>query len=137
MTAILGWARLLCQGGLDDESRDQALESVARNVRSQAQLIDDLLDMSLHHYGEAPPEVQSVELNTALDVAFSAVLPAAQAKNIEIVPLFERDVGIVAGDPERLQQIFWNLLSNAIKFTPEGGRVEVRLPASGRRSRSR
>jgi signal transduction histidine kinase len=131
LTAILGWARLLCQGGLDDESRDQAIESVARNARSQAQLIDDLLDMSRIITGKLRLDVQNVDLYSALDAAFSAVLPAAQAKNIEIVPVFDRDIGVVAGDPERLQQIFWNLLSNAIKFTPEGGRVEVRLSRVG------
>jgi signal transduction histidine kinase len=131
LTAILGWSRLLCAGELDEASRVQAIDSVARNARSQAQLIDDLLDVSRIITGKLRLDVQNVDLYSVLDVAFSAVLPAAQAKNIQIVPTLELDIGLVAGDPERLQQIFWNLLSNAIKFTPEGGRVEVHLSRIG------
>ncbi len=125
LTAILGWARLLCAGRLQPEEQAQAVESIARNARSQAQLIDDLLDVSRIITGKMRLEVRDVDLASILDGAIGGVLPAAQAKGIAI----RSEVGALGpatGDADRLQQVLWNLLSNAVKFTPSGGRILAR-----------
>jgi signal transduction histidine kinase len=131
LTAILGWARLLVGGKLDDAERAQAIESIARNARSQAQLIDDLLDVSRIITGKLRLDVQDVDLGAVLDGALSVVLPAAQAKGIQIDVRRDGVEGPLPGDPSRLQQVFWNLLFNAVKFTPSGGRVAVRVSRKG------
>ncbi len=131
LTSILGWSRLLSAGRLDPETQAQALESVERNARSQAQLIDDLLDISRIIMGKLRLDAQPVDVNAALDAALGVVLPAAQAKDIALDPVVAAGLGTVMADPERLQQVLWNLLSNAIKFTPEGGRVELRAAQAG------
>lgn len=131
LTAILGWARLLLRGGLDDGTRVQAIESVARNARSQAQLIDDLLDVSRIITGKLRLDVQEVDLVQVLESALMSVLPAAQSKEIEITTKIDGELGTIAGDPERLQQVLWNLLANAIKFTQRGGKVAVCVRRAG------
>jgi signal transduction histidine kinase len=125
LTSILGWARLLAGGRLDLEEQAMAVDSIARNARSQAQLIDDLLDVSRIITGKLRLDLQQVDLARALDGALGVVLPAAQAKGISIVPRIGEGVDAIAGDPDRLQQVLWNLLSNAVKFTPPGGRIDV------------
>jgi signal transduction histidine kinase len=131
LTAILGWARLLCGGRLDPAEHAQAIESIGRNARSQAQLIDDLLDVSRIITGKLRLEVRPVDLFRVLDGALGVVSPAAQAKDIEVVSQVDEAVGPIQGDPHRLQQVLWNLLSNAVKFTPPGGHVSVSLSRRG------
>ena len=131
LTAILGWARLLCGGRLDVGEQAMAIASIARNARSQAQLIDDLLDVSRIITGKLQLDLQQVDLAAALEGALGVVLPAAQAAGIEIVPRVGEGVDTVPGDPGRLQQILWNLLSNAVKFTPSGGRIEISMIRRG------
>ena len=126
LNAILGWARLLRMGKLEEAARARALETIERNAAAQAQLIEDLLDVSRIISGKFQVEVLLVDLPSVTEAALDAVRLAAEAKSISLVATLE-PVPQLAGDPTRLQQVVWNLLSNAIKFTPKGGRVEVRL----------
>jgi PAS domain S-box-containing protein len=127
LNAMLGWTRMLRTGKLDEATYERALETIERNAKSQAQLIEDLLDVSRIVSGKMRLDVQPVELAPVIQSAVDSVRPAADAKAIRINMVLDPMAGPVSGDPIRLQQIVWNLLSNAIKFTPKGGRVQVRL----------
>jgi PAS domain S-box-containing protein len=130
MTSILGWARLLRMGLPADESVD-AVEAIEKSALVQAQLIDDILDVSRIISGKLRVEPEPVDLRTIAHAALATVHPAAQAKNIEIVTEFPPALPPVSGDEGRLQQVIWNLLSNAIKFTPRGGTVTLRIDVAG------
>lgn len=127
LNAILGWSTILRGGKIDRPTSDSALETIERNARFQAQLIDDLLDISRIVTGKLRLEIQTVELEIILESAVEAIRPAAAAKNIGLQTIFDSEVGFISGDASRLQQVVWNLLTNAVKFTPAGGRVSVRL----------
>ncbi len=127
LTAILGWSRMLQSGSLETETAARAIETIKRNAKSQAQIIDDILDVSRIITGNLYLELNPVELAPVLEAAINVVRPTADAKNIQIAVDFEREPAAVPADTNRLQQVFWNLLSNAIKFTPAGGRVTVAL----------
>ena len=127
MTAILGWTRLLQLGGLDDDTVRIALESLDSSTRAQAQIVEDILDVSRIITGKLVLEPSPLPIASILRAAADAVRPAAEAKSITLAVSVPRSVPKVAGDPTRVRQIVWNLLSNAIKFTPAGGRVEVTL----------
>jgi len=127
LNAILGWSQILRTSKVDAARMNRALETIERNARSQAQLINDLLDISRIITGKIRLNVQSVELLPLIEVAIDTVRPAADAKNIRLQSVLDPAAAPVLGDPERLQQIIWNLLSNAIKFTPKQGRVQVCL----------
>ena len=127
LNPILGWAYNLRMGGVEPDLLQEGLETIERNARIQSQLVEDLLDVSRIITGKLHLNVQPVHLQSVIEAAVESVHPAAQAKRIELALHFDPDIPQVAGDPGRLQQIFWNLLSNALKFTPEGGRVDVRL----------
>jgi len=130
MTSILGWARLLRMGLPADEAID-AVEAIEKSALVQAQLIDDILDVSRIISGKLRVQPEPVDLRTIAHAALTTVHPAAQAKGIEIVTSFPPAVPAVAGDEGRLQQVIWNLLSNAIKFTPRGGKVTLRIRVAG------
>ena len=127
LNAILGWVQVLRGTSVTAEEAAQALDAIARNSRSQARLIDDLLDMSRIVSGKLKLEVQSVDLGPIVRATVESMVPAADAKRIRIEQVIDPLGGPVKGDPNRLQQIVWNLLSNAVKFTPRGGRVQVHL----------
>jgi signal transduction histidine kinase/ActR/RegA family two-component response regulator len=127
LSAVLGWARLLRAGKVDDDTMARALETIERNARSQAQLIEDLLDVSRIISGKLRLEVRQLDLPPVIEAALDVVRGAAEAKRVALETSLDRLLGPVAGDPDRLQQVVWNLLSNAVKFTSEGGRVEIRL----------
>lgn len=131
LNAILGWARLLRAGKLDAEDVDEGLEVIERNSRVQAQLIEDLLDVSRIIAGTLRLDVQRVNLVDVIEAAITTVLPAAEAKGVRIHKAFDTHAGPVTGDPARLQQVAWNLLFNAVKFTPNGGQVRVLLERVG------
>jgi PAS domain S-box-containing protein len=133
LNAILGWAQILRAGRLDAEGMARGLDAIERSSRAQAQLIGDLLDISRIISGKLRLEVQPIELQPIIKAAMDVMHPAAEAKSIQLVAHFGRNVGMVSGDPDRLQQVVWNLLSNAVKFTPVGGRVEVSLRRVGTR----
>jgi PAS domain S-box-containing protein len=127
LTAILGWTSILRTTPLSVEKQARALETVERSARAQAQIVDDLLDISRIVAGRMRLELKPVDLGGVVDAVLDVVRPAAAARGIQLEPLLEPDVGFVQGDAQRLQQVAWNLLTNAIKFTPQGGRVSVRL----------
>ncbi|HVF89648.1 MAG TPA: ATP-binding protein [Blastocatellia bacterium] len=127
LNAILGWATMLRAGQLEEDVSNRALETIERNAKLQAQIIDDLLDVSRIITGKLRLNVQAVDLAPAIEGAIEAIRPAANAKGIRLQTVLDRGLGPILGDPDRFQQIMWNLLSNAIKFTPRGGRVQVSL----------
>lgn len=127
LTAILGWSRMLQGGSLDSETAARAIETIKRNAKAQAQIIDDILDVSRIITGNLYLELHPIELAPVLDSAINVVRPTADAKGILIEVDFQSDPVAVPGDANRLQQVFWNLLSNAVKFTPGGGKVTVYL----------
>jgi signal transduction histidine kinase len=127
LNAMMGWGQILLVNDADAEKRQKGLETIVRNGRLQAQLIDDLLDVSRIITGKMRLDVRPVDLLPAIDAAIESIRPAAEAKKIRLRSLLDPLAGPVAGDPARLQQVVWNLLANAIKFTPKGGKVEVRL----------
>ncbi|HKP10967.1 MAG TPA: ATP-binding protein, partial [Blastocatellia bacterium] len=127
LNAILGWTTMLRKGQVNHEMLPRGLETIERNARSQAQLIDDLLDVSRIITGKLRLEVQPVELWAVIQAAADVVRAAADAKGIQLQLLLDPNAGPVSGDPQRLQQVVWNLLLNAVKFTPKGGHVLVQL----------
>jgi PAS domain S-box-containing protein len=127
LSAILGWAQVLRRGGRDQNDLQKGLQTIERNARAQAQLIEDLLDMSRITSGNVLLDMQAVAPAGFIDAAVETVRPAADAKNIRIEKHYVDEPGMIAGDPARLQQVVWNLLSNAIKFTPRDGLVEIVL----------
>lgn len=127
LTAMLGWAHLLRAGQLNERNAVNAMETIERNARSQAQLIDDLLDVSRIITGKLLLDVRPTDPASFIGAAIDAVRPAAEAKGVRIQQVMDTGVSSIAGDPSRLQQVIWNLLSNAIKFTPRGGRVMLSL----------
>lgn len=126
LSAILGWARMLRMGTLSEENAVKALDTIERNARAQAQLVDDLLDVSRIVTGKLRMDVQPADPNSFIDAAVEAVRPAAEAKGVRVQKVIDTGAISIPGDPVRLQQVVWNLLSNAIKFTPRGGRVQIR-----------
>ena len=126
LSAILGWTRMLRLGQLSTEDHAKALDTIERNARAQAQLIDDLLDVSRIITGKLRMDVRPSEPNAFIDAAVEAVRPAAEAKGVHVQKVIDTAAISIPGDPVRLQQVVWNLLSNAIKFTPRGGRVQIR-----------
>lgn len=127
LTAILGWVQLLRRGDVPQDVIPQAHEAIERNARVQAQLIEDLLDMSRILSGQMKLEIQHVDAWEAIDSAIATTEPAAAAKRITLHRDMDLHAGAVSADPIRLRQIAGHLLSNAIKFTPTGGEVTVKL----------
>ncbi|MEH1869277.1 MAG: ATP-binding protein [Nostoc sp.] len=127
LNPILGWAKLLRNRSLNEATTVRALETIERNAVLQAQLIEDLLDISRILRGKLALNLENVDLAFIIEAALETVHLAAEAKSIQINLDLDIKTGQVKGDSSRLQQVVWNLLSNAIKFTPVGGKVEVYL----------
>lgn len=127
LNPIMGWAKLLRTRKFDEETTARAIETIERNAKVQTQLIEDLLDVSRIMQGKISLNKSRVNLKSTIEAAIETVSLAAEAKSIQIQRAIDPNLGLVSGDPNRLQQVVWNLLSNAIKFTSEGGRVEIRL----------
>ncbi|MFN2514924.1 MAG: ATP-binding protein [Pyrinomonadaceae bacterium] len=127
LTSVLGWANILRGPSIDERMLRDGLQAIERNARVQTQLIDDLLEVSRIVSGKLYLDVRLVDLSSVIDAAITVVRPAVDAKSIQLTYTDEQGVGVISGDSARLQQIVWNLLSNAVKFTPEGGRIDVRL----------
>jgi signal transduction histidine kinase/ActR/RegA family two-component response regulator len=125
LNAMLTWARVLQQGKLDAASSARGLEVIARNAKAQAQLIDDLLDVSRIMTGKLRLEIATLDLNAIIDGTIESVRPAAQAKGIELRAPTVNVGRPIQGDAKRLQQVMGNLLANAIKFTPKDGKIRV------------
>ncbi|WOD40229.1 PAS domain S-box protein [Nodosilinea sp. E11] len=127
LNPILGWLALMRSRPLDEATRAQALETIERNAKIQAELIEDLLDVSRILRGKLRLDIQPIDLVSVINASLETVQLSAKAKAIALHTDLDTTVGPIAGDDNRLQQIVWNLLSNAVKFTPEGGEVTVRL----------
>ena len=128
LNSMLGWTQLLRNCEFDAAKTERALEMIERNAKSQAKLIEDLLDTSrITTTGKLQLNVRAIALVPVIEVAIDVARPSAETKNIQIEAVLEPETIEVSGDPDRLQQVIWNLLSNAIKFTPIGGRVTVKL----------
>lgn len=127
LTPILGWSKVLQTKKLPQAKLQEALATIEQNAKRQAQLVDDLLDLSRIVQGKLHLDLTEVNLIAPIAAALETVRLAADAKSISISTQLDATGAIVLGDAGRIQQIIWNLLTNAIKFTPTGGKVEVRL----------
>jgi signal transduction histidine kinase/ActR/RegA family two-component response regulator len=125
LNAVLGWAEILLSRNKDESETRRALETIARNARAQAQLIEDLLDMHQIVSGRIRLDLQRFELAPTVEAALDSVRPSADARAIVLRRTIDPDAGPLFGDPGRLQQVVWNLLTNAVKFTPKGGVIDV------------
>jgi len=127
LNAILGWSQILTRDPLQSDNARQGLQAIERNTRAQAQMIEDLLDMSRISSGKVRLDVRRLVLVDVVSQAVLSVRPSAEVKGVRLVTIIDPNAGPVASDAGRLQQVLWNLLTNAIKFTPRGGRVHVVL----------
>jgi PAS domain S-box-containing protein len=125
LTAILSWADLLKTSPTDTARIEHGLEVIARNARTQAQLVGDLLDLSRIASGKLRLDLQQVAVPNIVEAAVEAVRPVADARGITLQVTLEPIDKLVQGDASRLQQVVCNLLTNAVKFTPSRGRVQV------------
>lgn len=131
LNAMLGWMQLLRNGDLGAEQTQKALEIIERNAKAQAQLIEDLLDVSRIIRGKITLNARPLPLKNVIGAALDTVSLAAETKQVKIEKDYADENLQVYGDPERLQQVIWNLLVNGIKFTPEGGKIVLNMQAQG------
>jgi len=127
MTAILGWSRMLSAGGLDEETVNVAIDAIQKSAKAQAQLIEDVLDVSRIVAGKIALEITRVDLSAVIQAVAEMITPAVEAKHIRLVTDLDPTMPSISGDPARLQQVLCNLIGNAVKFTPEQGDIEIRL----------
>ena len=127
LTSILGWASMIRNGEVEGPNVARAMETIERNARSQARLIDDLLDVSRIITGNLRLELHPLNLMPIVEAAVDALRPTADAKGIKLNMDFSEATCLVRGDANRLRQVIWNLLSNGIKFTQRGGSVSITL----------
>jgi PAS domain S-box-containing protein len=128
LNAILGWSQMLESGKIKDAAQiARANETIYRNARSQAQLIEDILDVSRIITGKLRVEMQPVSFVSIVKAAADTVRPAIEAKSIALELDLDESADLIYGDADRLQQVVWNLLSNAVKFSPNRGKVTVKL----------
>ncbi|HEU4931639.1 MAG TPA: ATP-binding protein [Pyrinomonadaceae bacterium] len=135
LTSLLGWSSVLREAKRDEKILHQGLEAIDRNARVQAQLIDDLLDVSRIVSGKLNLDVRPLDLASVARAAINVVRPAADAKGITLDYSDEPGLGAISADSARLHQVIWNLLSNAVKFTPHGGKIFVRVDRDGSSAR--
>jgi signal transduction histidine kinase/CheY-like chemotaxis protein len=131
LNAIFGWVQILQTGVVSQDRLRHAIDVIGRNTNLQARLIEDILDVSRIISGKLEIENAPVLLAPLMDTVVSGALPAAQAKNIELVKTAPVDLPVIDGDAKRLHQVLGNVLSNAVKFTPSGGRIDVRCSDEG------
>jgi signal transduction histidine kinase len=125
LNVMLGWTSVL-ESDTSRERHAHAAAVVARNGRLLARLVEDLLDISRASAGQFEIASRPMRLNAVVQASIDAMAPVAAARGVQLVGHLDPAIGVIAGDPERIQQIVSNLLSNAVKFTGDGGRVEVR-----------
>lgn len=127
LTSILGWSSMIRSGEVEGQNVARAIETIERNARAQARLIDDLLDVSRIITGNLRLELNPLSFAPILDAGIDALRPTADAKGIQLRKQFETGDYLVRGDSNRLRQVIWNLISNAIKFTASGGTIDISL----------
>jgi signal transduction histidine kinase/CheY-like chemotaxis protein len=130
LNAILGWLQILRTTDPGPERTARALDSLERNARSQARLIEDLLEVSRIVTGKLQINTDAVDLRATVRAAADVVGPAATAKSLRLTLDLPPEPALVNGDRDRLQQVVWNLLSNSVKFTPSGGFITVDLSST-------
>ena len=135
LNAVIGWVSLLRSGVVRDERRGHALETIERNARLQAQLIEDLLDVSRLSMGKTRLDLRPVNLDTLITGVIDSFRPTAEARGLRLNVSIDTPGTTIKADANRMQQIVWNLVSNAIKFTPPGGQVDVHIERAGERVR--
>jgi signal transduction histidine kinase/CheY-like chemotaxis protein len=131
LTSLLGWSSVLREAKRDEKVLAQGLDAIDRNARVQAQLIDDLLDVSRIVSGKLNLDVRPLDITSVARAAINVVQPAADAKGITLDYYAEPGLGAISADSARVHQIIWNLLSNAVKFTPHGGKISLRVDQNG------
>jgi signal transduction histidine kinase/ActR/RegA family two-component response regulator len=131
LTSLLGWSSVLREAKRDEKVLAQGLDAIDRNARVQAQLIDDLLDVSRIVSGKLNLDVRPLDITSVARAAINVVQPAADAKAITLDYYAEPGLGAISADSARVHQIIWNLLSNAVKFTPQGGKISLRVEQTG------
>ncbi len=131
LNAIIGWSHLLRSGRLDEAAIARAVETIDRNAKSQAQLIEDILDTSRIITGKLRLNQEPVDISSVINAAIDSVQLAVDSKNLQLEVTLDPSARHTVGDASRLQQVVWNLLANAIKFTPSGGRIEVKVERAG------
>jgi signal transduction histidine kinase/ActR/RegA family two-component response regulator len=127
LTTMLGWSKILSKHKLDKATTDRAIQAIERSAKSQAQLIDDLLDVSRIITGKFQIEKKAMDLIDLIHSSIDMIRPTMEAKDLAVALQISENPGPIAGDFHRLQQVLWNILSNAVKFTPPGGRITVTL----------
>ena len=127
LNALMGYAQMLREGTIGEQGQGRALELIDRNARALVRLVSDVFDISTIVAGKARLKLEACDLRPVLEASIDVVRPALGAKRLSIVRDLESGPATVLGDADRLQQVFWNLLANAVKFTPEGGRITLRL----------
>src|SRR5262249_9492095 len=131
LNAILGWSRLLEHGHLSEGETRSGAHTIARNARTLAHIVDDLMDLSAITSGKIRVESEETDLREIVEAAVELQQEHAASKGVTLEKTFETRNCVVFGEPRRLQQIIWHLLSNAIKFTPRGGRAHVAVRSVG------
>jgi signal transduction histidine kinase len=131
LNAIIGWCHMLKTRPTDPTITARAIDTIDRNAKAQAQLVEDILDASRVITGKLQLSIARVDLSAAIYAAIDSIQLAAESKGIRMEVIADPHVRYIRGDAARLQQIVWNLLSNAVKFTSEGGEIVVRLQRSG------
>jgi signal transduction histidine kinase/CheY-like chemotaxis protein len=132
LNVVLGWVSMLRQGSVRHERLSHALDIIERNAQHQAELIDDLLDVSRIITGKMRLELRPLAYAPVLAAVVESLRPSADAKGVELHTPSLQEAFALRGDPDRLHQITWNLLANAIKFTPSGGHVYIELERDSR-----
>ena len=127
ITSITGWVQMLQEGSLAPPQQRKALEVIDRNLATQAQLIDDLLNVSRIVAGKLRIDMQPVYPALLVEEAIDSVLPAVKAKSMKLTRDLDASIGPMQIDPPRFHQIIWNLLTNALKFTPKRGHIHISL----------
>ena len=131
LTSILGWASMIRNGEVEGTHASRAIETIERNARSQARLIDDLLDVSRIITGNLRLDLHPLNLAPIVETAIDALRPTADVKGIRLRTDSVSGDCLVKGDPNRLRQVIWNLVSNAIKFTQRDGTVSIDMRCDG------
>ncbi|MDQ2937196.1 MAG: ATP-binding protein [Acidobacteriota bacterium] len=131
LNAIIGWSHLLRSGSLDEATMARAMETIDRNAKSQAQLIEDILDVSRMITGKLRLNNEPVDIASVINAAIDSVQLAVDSKDLHLEVTLDPSARHTVGDSSRLQQVVWNLLANAIKFTPSSGSIEVKVLRAG------
>jgi signal transduction histidine kinase len=132
LNAMLGWLQIVRTTDIDPDVLERAMASIERNAKSQARLVEDLIELSRVVTGKLQLKTKTVDIRAVVEAALDVVRTAAAAKGVAIRPSLPSSPIFVSGDRDRLQQVIWNLLSNAVKFTESGGAVDVSVAGDAR-----